>query len=217
MTIYCISGLGADYRAFERIEWPAHHTIVHLPWLEPLNNEALQAYAHRMAEPINTQEPFALVGLSFGGIISIEMLAFLKPEKIILISSISSNEQLPWYFRVAGKTKLHHSPLAQQLKQNTWFINSLFGQKDTPLALYLKTQFAAMSNHYLSWSLDHILSWEQNEKPNNVVQLHGSADKVFPIEYTQADIIVRGGSHYMIYTHAKQVSKHLNSLLNYHW
>ena len=215
MTVYCISGLGADHRAFERLQWAPNLRIVHLPWLEPSPNESLQAYAHRMAKPIQNHEPFALIGLSFGGILAIEMLHFLQPYKTIIISSISNNTQLPWYFRVVGKTKLYKSPLANTLKQNAWFIDSLFGKKNTPLALYLKEKFRAMSNIYLNWSLEHILSWEQKEKPTGLIHIHGTADKVFPIEYTQPDIIIRGGSHFMIYTHAKQVSKHLQQILTY--
>ena len=109
MTVYCISGLGADHRAFERLQWAPNLRIVHLPWLEPSPNESLQAYAHRMPKPIQSHEPFALVGLSFGGILAIEMLHFLQPNKTIIISSISNNTQLPWYFRVVGKTKLYKS------------------------------------------------------------------------------------------------------------
>ena len=216
MTVYCISGLGADHRAFERLTWPESTHVVYLPWLEPLPKESLSQYAQRLAEPIITHEPFVLVGLSFGGIISVELLQWLKPEKTILLSSIADAAQLPWYFRLAGKTGLHQTALAKQLKQNQWFIDSLFGQKNTPLALYLKEHFAAMSDNYLTWSLDSILNWGQNEKPRNVIQIHGSADRVFPIEYAKPDVVIRGGSHFMVYTHAKQVSKHIHDLLNYH-
>lgn len=215
MTIYCISGLGADYKAFDRIEWDAKHTLVHIPWLESYDKETLQQYARRMATSINTHEPFALVGLSFGGIVAIEMLAFLNPEKIILISSISHSAQLPWYFRLIGKTKLHRTRLLLSLKNNTHIINAMFGQKETPLGKYLKNRFAHISNRYLSWSMDQILLWQQPEKPKEVIHLHGSKDIVFPIARIKADYVINGGSHFMIYTHAKQVSNILNQVLNY--
>lgn len=216
MTVYCISGLGADYKAFDRIEWDAKHTIVHIPWLEPHHKENLQQYARRMASNINTHEPFALVGLSFGGIVAIEMLAFLNPNKIILISSISHSAQLPWYFRLIGKTSVYKTRLFLSLKNNTHIINAMFGQKETPLGKYLKNRFAHLSDRYLSWSMEQILRWQQNEKPNEVFQIHGTKDIVFPISRIKADYVIDGGSHFMIYTHAKQVSKHLQSLLNHH-
>ena len=215
MTIYCISGLGADYKAFDRIEWDAKHHIVHIPWLEPYDKENLQQYARRMASAINTQEPFALVGLSFGGIVAIEMLAFLNPNKIVLISSISHSAQLPWYFRLIGKTNLYKTHLFLSLKNNTHIINALFGQKETPLGKYLKNRFAHISDRYLSWSMEQILRWQQNEKPNEVFQIHGTKDIVFPISRIKADYVIDGGSHFMIYTHAKQVSKHLQQILSY--
>ena len=215
MTIYCISGLGADYKAFDRIEWDAKHTIVHIPWLEPYNKETLQQYARRMAAAINTQEPFALVGLSFGGIVAIEMLAFLNPNKIILISSISHSAQLPWYFRLIGKTNVYKTRLFLSLKNNTHIINAMFGQKETPLGKYLKNRFAHLSDRYLSWSMEQILRWQQKEKPNEVFQIHGTKDIVFPISRIKADCVIDGGSHFMIYTHAKQVSKQVQSLLDH--
>ena len=213
MTLYCISGLGADHRAFERLQFDETLNVVFLPWLEPETEETLRHYAQRMAEPIMTHEPFALLGLSFGGIISGEMSHFLNPEKIILLSTIAHAGQLPWYFKVAGKTQLHKSSLASNLKTNPLFIDSLFGQKNTPLSLYLKEKFALMSPYYLSWSLDRILTWTQSAKPTQATHIHGSADRVFPIEYTEPDIVVRGGSHYMVYTHAKQVSKIIQEIL----
>ncbi|RYD69520.1 MAG: hypothetical protein EOP53_27030, partial [Sphingobacteriales bacterium] len=64
MKVYFISGLAADCRVFKRIQLPAGFESVYLDWIPPLPNESLQSYAMRMAESIDTNEPFALVGLS---------------------------------------------------------------------------------------------------------------------------------------------------------
>lgn len=92
MRVYCISGVGADHRAFQRLNIPDHELIA-VPWIEPLSNESLSSYANRLGASIDTKEPFALLGLSFGGMLAAEMAALLKPRKLILISSIASSSQ----------------------------------------------------------------------------------------------------------------------------
>ena len=47
-TIYCISGLGADERAFSKLRVKGYELKV-IPWLIPGQNETIQEYAARMA------------------------------------------------------------------------------------------------------------------------------------------------------------------------
>ena len=104
-TIYCISGLGADERAFSRLK-PEGYTITCLPWLTPLPNETISEYAVRMSKGITTEKP-VLMGLSFGGMMSLEIAKLLPVEKLILISSIKSNKELPRWMKVAGRLQLN--------------------------------------------------------------------------------------------------------------
>ena len=66
MNVYFISGLGADRRAFERIQLPPQFSVHHLDWIEPRKDESLNDYAMRLGEGIDTTKPFALVGLIHG-------------------------------------------------------------------------------------------------------------------------------------------------------
>lgn len=52
---------------------------------------------------IDTSEDFALLGLSFGGIIVQEMNRFLSPKKTILISTVKNHSELPKLMRWGGK------------------------------------------------------------------------------------------------------------------
>ena len=87
-NIYCISGLGADEKAFAKIKVPGY-ALQHLLWLTPEKDEALEAYAKRMAKQIPDANPI-LMGLSFGGMLCIEIAKLIPVEKVILISSIPS-------------------------------------------------------------------------------------------------------------------------------
>lgn len=206
MNVYFISGLGADRRAFDKIRLSDADTIHHIDWLEPGANETLPDYARRMSAGIDTRSPFALVGLSFGGLLSIEISKQLPAQKVFLISSISNRSELPWYFRMSGRLHLHHTGFVRLLKSNQHVMYWFFGTKSSKLQAYLTERIMATSHNYLQWSLEQITRWPQETKPFNVVHLHGTADKLFPIRYVKPDYAIERGSHFMVVTHAREIS-----------
>src|ERR1700712_1706562 len=107
MKVYFVSGLAADSRVFKNIQLPDHCEAVFLEWIDPLKNESLKNYSLRLAKGINENEPFAIIGLSMGGMITSEIARAYKPAFTILISSIAGSKQLPFYFKAAGKLRLH--------------------------------------------------------------------------------------------------------------
>jgi pimeloyl-ACP methyl ester carboxylesterase len=215
MNIYFISGLGADRRAFERIHLPEKYKVHYIDWLEPQQNESLAHYAERMAKDIHKKEAFALVGLSFGGIIAIEISTLYKASCVILISSISNKNELPWFYKALGKVNLHQTKFMHLFKQNHELLHWFFGTKAKRLKEYLNQMIEQTSVNYLQWSLTQILNWKQKEKMQNVLHLHGTEDKLFPVRYCKADKIIQGGGHFMVITHAKEISEiiteHLDS------
>ncbi|MFL5810585.1 MAG: alpha/beta fold hydrolase, partial [Flavisolibacter sp.] len=107
MKVYFISGLAADERAFKHIHLSSHHEVVHLQWIEPLQNESLESYALRLSERIDAKGKFALVGLSFGGMIATEISKLLHPVRTVLISSVPCSQHLPGYYKFAHSLGLH--------------------------------------------------------------------------------------------------------------
>jgi pimeloyl-ACP methyl ester carboxylesterase len=184
-----------------------------LPWLEPLPSEALNNYAKRMADGIDLSRPFVLVGLSFGGIVAIEIHQQFPALQVILISSISNRNELPWYFRFAGSVGLHQSPILPLIKKWDKAMYWFFGTRSARLRGYLKERMDQTTLTYLKWSLNAIVHWKQAEKPKGVMHLHGSKDKLFPIQYCCPDYIVQGGSHFMVVTHAREISRQFSVML----
>ncbi|MBK9635435.1 MAG: hypothetical protein IPO64_13325 [Bacteroidetes bacterium] len=101
MTLYLIGGLGADERVFKYLNINVKTQIIN--WILQEPNEELKSYAKRLTEQINKNEEFAILGVSFGGIIAIEMAKFIRPKKLILISSVESSNQLPKHLITMGK------------------------------------------------------------------------------------------------------------------
>ena len=206
MNIYFISGLGADRHAFDRIKLSEQYSIHHLDWLEPEPNESLSHYVQRMRASIDISKPFALVGLSFGGIIAMEIQKNTKPEIVFVISSITQHQQLPWYLRWAGNLQLHRIGFVFFLRRIPQFTNWIFGVHTPNMKKYLQDMIAKTTNNYLTWSMNAILSWQQKEKPPHVIHIHGNKDLLFTKVHHEADYVVHNGSHFAILTHAKTIS-----------
>ena len=66
---------------------------------------------------------------------------------------------------------------------------------------------------YLNWSIGTIIRWEQTEKDQNITHIHGTSDHVFPIKNINNCIQIEGGSHIMIITKAKKLTKIINDTL----
>lgn len=63
MTVYAISGLGADKSVFKYLN--LNFNLVHINWIDNYKNESIENYSLRLAKTINTKEKFAIIGLSF--------------------------------------------------------------------------------------------------------------------------------------------------------
>ena len=107
MKVYFVSGMGADSRVFKHIRLPAGYEIEHLHWIPSIKNESLKSYAVRLSEKIVPGEPFALLGLSMGGMIAAEIANHWKstfrfsPYITILISSVPVHKHLPPHFKIS--------------------------------------------------------------------------------------------------------------------
>lgn len=212
MNVYFISGLGADERAFQRINLPDRFVIHHIAWKLPLDQESMQAYARRMAEDIDTSRPFSLVGLSFGGMIAVEMNTFLKPVRTILLSSTYTQKHLPLYVQWIGRVRLHRVVPPSRLKRLPAGAHWFFGTK-TAAEKNLLNQFLHDADEcFLGWAINAVLTWKNRALPPHCIRIHGDCDKVLP-HYRDADALINGGGHFMVLTKAGEISTLLEQYL----
>lgn len=210
-TIYCISGLAADERAFSQLA-PDGYTLTCLPWLTPLPKETITAYAIRMSNAITSEKP-VLMGLSFGGMMSIEIAKVLPVEKIILISSIKSRHEMPWWMKVAGMLRLNKIFPMRSYKitepvQN-WFIGVTNSQEREMVKFYRKNA----PQEYIDWAVNEILKWRNEWLPAKLFHIHGDSDHIFPIGNVAPTHVIKGGGHLMIMNKASQVNASLKQIL----
>jgi pimeloyl-ACP methyl ester carboxylesterase len=213
LKAYFISGLGADKKAFQKIKLPAGFEPVHLDWIAPEKNETLRHYALRFSNKINTDEDFVLIGLSFGGMLASEIARIHRPLKTIIISSIGSADELPWYFKRAGKWGLHKAVPVKLLKAAT-LINRVVGAGTAEDKAVIYHYVHNADPLFIRWSLEAIINWEQQERLPGLVHLHGDNDHLLPLKYTHPDYIIHKGGHLMVLNKAAEVNRILDEVLS---
>lgn len=214
MNVYFISGLGADKKAFQNIKLPDNFEVKHVEWILPLNNETLTHYCIRLTDQMDLKKPFILIGLSFGGIVVTEFNKILHPEKSIIISSISSRKELPWYAKVIGKSRINSLIPNWVMKSRNPLKYWAFGTK-TKAERQLLTQIIKDSDPvYIKWAVNAIVNWKNQDRVKNLVHIHGTKDKIFPIRFLHPDYIVQDGRHFMVVTLADEINEILEKELN---
>ena len=210
-TIYCISGLGADERAFSRLRLD-DYAIEFLPWLTPLPGEKIEGYAIRMSQPLVGKNP-VLVGLSFGGMMSIEIAKLIPVEKVILISSIQSAAQLPRWMKAAGWLRLNKIFPMRSHKITEPIQNHFIGVSQPEEIELVRSYRKNAPQLYMDWAINEVLHWRNNWQPPKIFHVHGDADNIFPINKVAPDYVIKAGGHFMIMNKADEVSAVLRNIL----
>jgi pimeloyl-ACP methyl ester carboxylesterase len=213
-TIYCISGLGADERAFSRLQVTGYNLQV-IAWLRPLPNETITQYATRMSEGIAVNEPIILMGLSFGGFICTEIAKQLDVKKIIIISSIKQKIELPSWMRLAGYLKINKIvPVRQSFKITEPIQNKILGVNTAEEKMMINELRRNADKIYTKWAVNQVINWKNNWLHPAIFHIHGDKDYMFPIKTIKANYIVKNGGHFMIMNRAEEVSQHINHALS---
>ena len=213
MNVYFLSGLGVDKRVFKNLDLSGNFSKYFLEWIQPIPNESFSSYAKRMTAFIDEREPFILVGLSFGGMMAVEMSKFVHPLKTIIISSATNNFQLPWFVKTIRYMPLYKIMPSQLLKKTNSLFYYLFGIKTKEEKILLKDILKGTDPLILKWSINAIAKWKNKTVPANLIHIHGDGDKLLPVKLTKANIIVKRGEHFMIYSKAKEISQIMNKIL----
>lgn len=206
-------GLAASSAIFERIDLPKEQfEVILLEWEIPLHLESLSQYAQRMALKVTHENP-VLIGVSFGGILVQEMAAFLKPFRVIIISSVKTNLEFPRRMKVAKTTKAYKLIPTSLILNVENLAKFSFGEIiKSRLKLYEKF-LSVRDINYLDWAIEQVILWERTVIDSSVIHIHGNQDDVFPIKYITNCIIVPGGNHAMILFRFRWLNEHLPEII----
>ena len=212
--IYFVPGLAAGPEIFENLEFDKEKYELHyLKWLTPLAlEETISNYAMRLCEEIKSEKP-VLVGVSFGGIMVQEMSKFLDTKKVIIISSVKQKSELPKKFHLAKFTKAYKLFPTKVVANFEDYAQYFLGKSLKKRAKIYKKYLSVRSETYLNWSISKVINWNQKKPLGNIVHIHGTKDHVFPVKNISDCIEIKNGTHVMILTKAKKISKIIDDVL----
>jgi pimeloyl-ACP methyl ester carboxylesterase len=204
MRIYFIPGLGVDHRLFANLDLPGHE-VSYVKWIVPHRNEPLKDYALRLAEQIDTSQPFILGGVSFGGMCATEIAKVLKPQKLILVSSAKKGSELPLAIRF-----FRCFPLQKLIRSDCFYIKMalmlwrIFGFRGRDQYKLFKEMMESMPRGYFAPACNCVINWRNNEH-EETLHIHGDNDKILPFRYICNAVRIAGGTHVMVLNNAKEI------------
>jgi esterase/lipase len=212
--IYFVPGMAANSKIYEHISLDENLFKCHfLEWKIPTSkDESIQDYAQRMCEEIKHENP-VLIGVSFGGIMVQEMSKIITVKKIIIISSIKSNLELPKRFKLAAATKAYKLFPAKFLENLDSYINYFLGDYLSKKLEAYQKYMSVRNATYLHWAIDCVLHWQQEQSEEKIVHIHGTKDEVFPIKHINNCIEIENGTHAMILTKDKKITSDIQQAL----
>ena len=214
MDCYCISGLGADERIFSRLELPGVR-LIPLTWLTPEGNEPIDVYAGRMRAGISGERP-VLLGVSFGGMMAIEIAKELPGATVIIVSSVRDHRQVPLWIKAGGRVYPRALfPSIQRRKLRMPSIERYFIGVESAEDAQLVNEFQEKADpQYVAWAIDTIARWQNEWTPASFYHIHGRRDRMFPFKNVQPTHVIADGSHLMVFNRAAAVSAVLRQLLS---
>lgn len=206
-------GMAANSSIFEYVKLPESTFTAHfLEWEIPQKGESLQEYAWRMCQKISAENP-VLIGVSFGGVLVQEMAKLIHVKKVIIISSIKCNGELPVKMQFAKYTKAYKL-LPTRLAKNLHILAKYaFGETvKKRVALYQK-YLSVTDKFYYDWALEQLINWKQKEPPPGIIHIHGEKDPVFPSKKLSNYIEIKGGTHVAIIQKYQWFNENLPKLI----
>lgn len=212
-TVYFLPGQGADERLFNNIVLDSQYVVKHIEYTIPDVSDNMYTFAHKMAQQIDTTEPFILIGASFGGMLATEMNDFLSPEKVIIISSAKSQYELPKRYQRQKKNKLYKLVTPRMTKVGALILQPIVEPDRFRENATFRSMLWDKNPIYMQQSVRLIIEWNRSDYDENIIHIHGNRDKTVPIRNVDYDILVENGSHMMTLTEGENLSLILNQLL----
>jgi len=214
-----LPGLGADSRLLgPQIE--AFPTARALDWIENQRGDTLPSYARRMAEKLNEElaksgdgpengRPLVLAGVSYGGMVSLEMAPHCGAAAVVLIASCRSGRAIPTRLKFVQR-------LSQLVPVSIMGVGAIlgpllaneFGVFEPDQRRLFNEMFADSDPKFAKWAASSIMSWKPTEEPTvPVFHIHGDLDRLIPIDRVSPDHVIHDAGHLINVTHGDEVNR----------
>ncbi len=207
MRYIFLPSFGTDstlYQGFQSYQYRKSNCYF-IEWLEIEKGWSLADYARELIRVHNITSEDVLVGTSLGGVIAIEIQKIQPVHRIFIISSLRSSAEHPRLFKIMYSFRLHYLFYPRLLKFGLDLIMPLYG-KNIKKYLWFRKVFKGSPDRLLKWGLIRIVEWKNEELFENVIQIHGSRDPLFPIKNAaDPQHVITNGAHTMVRFRALEI------------
>ena len=149
-----------------------------------------------------------------GGMLAVELCKFLKPEKVVLISTTKTESEFPWYFRLNRWHPLWRIIPAFLLKWCAIRFRFVLGKINGESLKLFKDMIWESDNYYFRWSIWQLCKRDNDYLPEEFIHLHGNKDRLLPLRYVKGEVaIIEGGTHWMVMNRAEEVAQLIQDYL----
>lgn len=182
-------------------------------WIDPIKNERVKDYAARYIQMMDRSKKINLVGVSFGGILAVEIAGQIEVNKVVLISSMTSRKTYPFLMKLFKHVPLYRLIPPKMPPINKGIVRKIFGiERKEDLEFFIK-MISRYNFKNLRWSIRELLHWEYKEEMQGLIHIIGDQDRLFKPANTTNEIIIPGGTHYMVVDRAEDVKNVLIEVL----
>lgn len=216
-TNWLLPGLGADSRLFAN---QREHSDSWLTpkWIQPNENESLSHYVERWLGSVE-EKPSFVTGISFGGIVALEIARQLDIKGVVIISGCFSKESITTQFKAqAALLKFSPDVLLRYTVKEVMFPRLSKEENLSAEHIKLLEEMAAdFEPYFFRWATERSANWEpigeKSDYPCPILQIHGANDNIIPAVERDTDIMIKDGKHLIQFTHAHEINQHIQNFI----
>jgi pimeloyl-ACP methyl ester carboxylesterase len=212
--ILLLPGLGADGRLFRDQAAALPGRILTPPWPSLRPEESLSGFAQRLATSLPAEIPPVIGGASFGGMVALELAAIVRPKAVVLVGSCTGPEAVAPALRALGR--FCASVPETLFRPRPWtspVLLPMFGQLHPAERLLFWEMACGVQPGFLKWGCQAVLSWRPTTHDVPVFHLHGSEDRIIPVQRVRPTQVVQGAAHLLSLSHPVQTSDFLSRIV----
>ncbi len=217
--IVLFPGLGADPRMFRNQKAVLGDDLECPDWLMPDAGETFDAYVQRWAREIapkpGDDRPLFLGGVSFGGMVAMQMAQHMHPKAVILIGSCRSHHAKPKRWQVARRVGdlIPNWLLGRRVLAAGALWVSTLDQLDSHHRSLLMSMAADSDPKRMRWSGHACAGWAFDPETipgfPPVHQVHGRLDAIIPHYPSDPDKVIPDGRHIINFSHPHTVNRYI--------
>ncbi len=211
--VFLVPGLGADERLFQYLNLSGYQ-VIPVNWILPIRQDMLSTYASRLIDHYHISSGSIVIGVSLGGILTVEIAKQITLKKAILISSVKTDAELPRIFKVYRFLPLYRLLSESQYRFLTTIAKPFFGRFSPSEWALFKDMFYKTPASFMRWAIHAILHWKNTVIPANLCHIVGNKDLVFSHRRIQNAQLVNDGTHMMVFDKAREINQLIHQCLN---